>query len=420
MRDHPRLRVGRREGPPIGHRVTPQHPTISAPCLEFLWQVVVPESYRVLEAGPRLVATDPVPSPSWPDRLRGAWDSLRDGIGPSPSPRDAAMLGTLDERVERGRPRELTLDEWFTRLDAGPWPVVIDRMALATAGFGPHSRFTPTPRRLRTSGEGDRLAPSPGTHGRPDRGLPADHHGDRSPEAPGKPRGRAGEVAAWSLALRKAVIWGSDGSDRFQSVGRWRGDPRPAGARMGGTSADELALEGGRVWRFTAAGWPGPKASARLVDERSTAAWSWAIGLAVLFAGLVIRHRPAPIRGALVAGVMAIALVVIALDPSATTLAEGAAAGAGAVLFAWLGQSLRRIGRAPRPERRTHSSARVRLQVPPAAVGRRAPPRRPRPRRRRQVDRASADPRPLPLRRPRRPEHAGAIGSSSGWRITTA
>ena len=66
---------------------------------------------------------------------------------------------------------------------------------------------------------------------------------------------------------------------------------------------------------------------------------------------------------------MAIALVVIALDLPATKLAEGAAAGAGAVLFAWLGQSLRRIGRAPGPERRTHSSARVRLQVPPAAVG---------------------------------------------------
>ena len=350
-------------------RVTPRLPTVSAACLEFLWQVVVPEPFRVLDAGPRLVATDPEPEPSWPDRIWGAWDPLRHGFRTVPSPRDAAMLGTLDERVERGQRRELTLDDWFTRLDAGPWPVVIDRMALASAGFGPHSKVTPA--REGSAGEGEVLASL-----RP-LGLTVIPIGDfllittaaEAPKLERSPRGRSGGVAAWSLALRKGAIWGSDGSDRFQSVGHWRGDPTPVGARTGRASLDESAPEGGRIWRFAAAGWPGPTASARLVDDRSTAAWSWVVGLAVFFAGLVARHRPAPIRGALVAGVMAVALAALAMESAETKLAEGAAVGAGAVLFAWLGQSLRRIGRPPVNERRTHSSARVRLPVPPAAVG---------------------------------------------------
>ncbi len=351
------------------YRVAPRHPTVSAPCLEFLWQVVVPEPYRVLEAGPRLVATEPVPSPSWLDRIRGAWNPLRHGVRAEPSPLDAAMLGTLHEHLERGGPRELTLDEWFTRLDAGPWPIVIDRMALASAGFAPHSRSTPT---RGESANDAKVIPSFRPLGLTVIPIGNLHLITTAAEAP-KIResilGRAGGVAAWSVALRKGVIWGSDGSDRFQSVGRWRGNTSPAGARTREASPDELAPEGGRVWRFTGAGWPGPLTSARLVDDRSTTAWSWVIGLAVLLAGLATRHRPTPIRGAFIAGVMAITLVLIALDLSDARLAEGAAAGAGAILFVWLGQSLRQTGVGSGPGRRTHSSARVRFPMPPAAAG---------------------------------------------------
>ncbi len=34
--------------------------------------------------------------------------------------------------------------EWLSRWDSGPWPIVVDRLALSSAGFGPKSQCVPS------------------------------------------------------------------------------------------------------------------------------------------------------------------------------------------------------------------------------------------------------------------------------------
>ncbi len=62
---------------------------------------------------------------------------------PGPHP-VAEAIRLLDDRLAGSISAELTFAEWFTRWDAGPWPVVIDRTSLGTAGLGPKSRCMPT------------------------------------------------------------------------------------------------------------------------------------------------------------------------------------------------------------------------------------------------------------------------------------
>ena len=46
------------------------------------------------------------------------------------------MLRLLDDKLADTAAAELTFAEWFSRWDSGPWPVVIDRVALSAAGLG--------------------------------------------------------------------------------------------------------------------------------------------------------------------------------------------------------------------------------------------------------------------------------------------
>ncbi len=53
-------------------------------------------------------------------------------------------LRTLDDRLVDSVSDELTFAEWLSRWDSGPWPIVVDRLALSCAGFGPKSQCVPS------------------------------------------------------------------------------------------------------------------------------------------------------------------------------------------------------------------------------------------------------------------------------------
>src|SRR5207247_7726976 len=68
-----------------------------------------------------------------------AWDFFRSRTAPG----DAAQLRALDDQLLQTPADELTFAEWFCRWDSGDWPVVIDRLALNSAGLGPKSPCLP-------------------------------------------------------------------------------------------------------------------------------------------------------------------------------------------------------------------------------------------------------------------------------------
>ncbi|MBV8315136.1 MAG: hypothetical protein JOZ53_09370, partial [Planctomycetaceae bacterium] len=265
--------------------VRPELPATSLPCVGFRWQVVAPEPWVVARSGPGLVPADPVTAPPWIRRPFGSWRG--EAGDPSSRAHEAAMLRALDERVVATRPEEVALGEWFLRWDSGTWPLVIDRLALGSAGWGPKSRVLP-PRADPARRGAARAAVRPlGLTVVPIGGVLLITTQAEAPDRPGGPLRDPAAREAWETTLREASAWGADRSDRFQSVARWRGEVTPKA--LASSEADDDSAQapaGWRVWRFAAPGWPGPDALVRLVDERSRAAWRWAVALAVLVVGI--------------------------------------------------------------------------------------------------------------------------------------
>src|SRR5207302_3884248 len=109
----------------------PEPPTFSFPCLSLCWEVALPGSSIVEEAGPQLVEADPSPVASWSRRLLGPWPrpwSWRSPLTASKAGSDS--LRDLDARVAAMAGTKGTLGDLFTRWDAGRSPLVIDRLAL--------------------------------------------------------------------------------------------------------------------------------------------------------------------------------------------------------------------------------------------------------------------------------------------------
>ncbi|MBV8606727.1 MAG: hypothetical protein JO034_04610, partial [Singulisphaera sp.] len=263
---------------------------------------------------------------------------------PSNRAHKAAMLRALDECVVATRPEEVTLGEWFMRWDSGTWPLVIDRLALGSAGWGPKSRVLP-PRADPARRGAARAAVRPlGLTVVPIGGVLLITTQAEAPDRPGGPLRDPAAREAWETTLREASAWGADRSDRFQSVARWRGEVTPKA--LASSEADDDSAQapaGWRVWRFAAPGWPGPDALVRLVDERSRAAWRWAVALAVLVVGIAAGRLPAPTRAAGVAALLAVALLAVTIPVArASEVPSGAIGGALAVLCFWLGQALPR------------------------------------------------------------------------------
>ena len=134
-------------------------------------------------------------------------------------------LRRLDE-LSVASSEELAFAEWFTRWDSGPSPLLVDRLALGAAGYGPRTRCVPV--RLDPAGQsvslrtlqkyGLTLIPLDG-------GLVITSQAEVS---------RFDPLRSWRSVGAETLLWGSDRTDRFQTVPRWRGEVTPHESPGGG------------------------------------------------------------------------------------------------------------------------------------------------------------------------------------------
>ncbi len=117
----------------------PERPTASLESLAFRWEIVVPEPWVVATHGRSLLACDPTSAPTGCAAAAAPWRWSKK----VESKHEAEVLRVLDHQAAETTLNEMTLGECFTRWDAGSVPVVLDRMALESGGWGPRSRVSP-------------------------------------------------------------------------------------------------------------------------------------------------------------------------------------------------------------------------------------------------------------------------------------
>ena len=283
-------------------------PGTTLPCLSFVWQVNAPERFALASESLDLVAT------SAADRL-GPEAAMR-GIHAPPGAKggDAAeiatataMLADLDRAVRENPPVETTLGEWFLRLDAGRWPLVLDRLALQGIGWGPKSRIN------LADGDTNPARPSTARAVFQSLGLTLEPMGAAlvvSTEAGREPqRTTPAARAALGRDLVDAAIVGADRSDRYQSAARWRGEATPRAWLASETPDRGLVATGWRSHRFVASSWPVASVAVRVGEARD--AWRFAalggagIVMLLLGAGAVraaLRRGPGRRAGLTLAG----------------------------------------------------------------------------------------------------------------------
>ena len=260
------------DGPMIdGGRARPELPLVSLPCLSFVWELVTPPDWKAVDHGPGLIAGDWEGGSGWPLAALGL------GTRPWSFPwarRGAPnqdWLRTLDDRLVDSVSDELTFAEWLSRWDSGPWPIVVDRLALSCAGFGPKSQCVPS----QVKGErpsislttlrqyGLALVPFPNV-------LVITTEAEAS---------RLEQRDRLSEAIAESIIWGSDPSDRFQTLARWRGEPSPKVVSAAGyETAKWIKLPPGwSTWRFLRPGLPGNDSFVYLIDVKTRIISGWII-----------------------------------------------------------------------------------------------------------------------------------------------
>ncbi len=325
-------------------RLRPERPGFSMPCLSLAWELVVPDSWQISEWGGALTPSDPSDThPGFLDRLTSlrpdaTW-SWRRSVG-----RDAEadkMLRDFHTRIMATRSEETSLGEWFTRLDAGRWPMVIDRLAIASAGWGPRSRIVP-PRSLPATETLQSLGLTVMTVG---HALLITTH-DRAPAD-------LATSPEWSSTVRDAAAWGADSSDRFQSVSRWREEATP---RI--TASDPFDSPGsgaGRtVKRFFASGWPVADVDVRLTNCQQKKTVMWVFALAVLTLGLACRSRSRAFRVSLNTALIGLSLIATATVPLwLLGVSNGLLMGSFALALLGLGEALPALRRLRRREPRS-------------------------------------------------------------------
>src|SRR5262249_27784923 len=131
-----------------GSPVRPEAPEIALPCLSFIWEIVTPPEWRPVDCGPGLSANDPKDPADWLSGPLGLWRPSLSFFRRRFAADVADRIRLLDERLDDVTADELSLAECFARWDSGPWPILIDRLALVSAGLGPRS--TCAPRRVKS------------------------------------------------------------------------------------------------------------------------------------------------------------------------------------------------------------------------------------------------------------------------------
>ena len=199
---------------------------MSFPCLSFTWELVAPGGYEAVDCGPGLVAVDGERPVNWRDGGLELWKRAWDLVRGSRDRQNAQVISTLDLRLDESTGDEWTFAEWFARWDSGPRAVIIDRLGLNRAGFGPKSV----------------CSPGRATVKRPSIALEAlERHGlgvvvfpsalliTTASEVPG-----FHEQKRLSGAVAEALHWGADRGDRFQTLPRWK--------------RAKIVTQGGRAW----------------------------------------------------------------------------------------------------------------------------------------------------------------------------
>ncbi len=325
------------EGPgPFPLRLASVLPTCSLPCLSFVWEIATPTNWDVADSSPGLLATDPRPGRSRSERLLGLTWGRPPGSGARAILDDReAILRDLDALPGNNKDGETKLGEWLLRLDAGRWPLVVDRMALRAAGLGPGTRLV-------SSGPNPE-GPTSASLVLQSHGLAAEPIGGAlliTTQAERPERTSAGDAswASWMDAVRTATVEGADESDRFQSPGRWEGEATPRALAAG--EAPDRTASAWSIRRFASTGWPDPSASVLLEDRTSGLTRSWMLTLLILAAALLTRDRPWRVRGAVASGLLGIAAILLSSTwPGTSGVAQGLLRGVLASLAGWICRS---------------------------------------------------------------------------------
>ncbi|WP_165227420.1 hypothetical protein [Aquisphaera insulae] len=350
-----------------GGTIRPLMPVFDLPCLSFSWEVVAPPGRRVAGATGYLVAAEPEVVPSWPFGALG-FPSLpwRARQGTTAVVAESTWK-RLDEILTANPAQEMSFSAWFIRWDSTSTPVLIDRVSLAAAGYGPRSRcdLSRDPSGISTSQRslerhGLAVIPVDGTL------IVTTAAASREFEA-----GRS-----WNASVGEALLWGSDRSDRLQSVARWRGEFTPV------ESASDLGRPGLRPppgwssWHLACVSWPSESAGVVIRDDRSASLPRWiaAAMVAIVLCLLVVRLSP---RRALVLPTLLLALSVLGrlwLGRDPYELLAGAFFGSAVGLLVSLGRTITlQEFRRSHPTRQSASHVGIRLtrsmaRVAPAAT----------------------------------------------------
>ena len=306
-------------------------PRYSLPCLSSSWEVVPADG---LEAEPR---------GGVPLRAGGGGEEWR-SWNASPS----SVPSMLVEQAEAAGPIEPTLGDWLARIDAGPIPVLADRLAMAGAGFGPDSR-------LAASGAGspeDRLATA---------GLAIVAVGEAglltTVEVAFAIRDGQEDRQGLAFLLAGAALEGSDPSDRYLSAAEWRGSATPS--IRGGSAGSPSPSRAARRWVELGVFSGGWNVSWR--DLGSGRALRWAVAVALL--GLGLGWRTSPRRVLAAAWGLAVAVGLVA----STVEFEGWSAAGGGFLLGAVASGCVWVGGARGSRRRgtwlSGSSSRRRLRL---------------------------------------------------------
>ncbi len=254
-----------------GARMEPVIPSISLPCVSFVWEVVTPPAWKSIDPGAGFITVTRTAEQAWPLRALGlpqwVWRLPMRGNRVD----GESAWAELDSKLEDAVSDQLTLAQWFTRWDAASWPVVVDRLALNAAGFGP--RTVCTPRRVQGGRSGlaiSTLARCGLALVRFPGAIVITTEGESAAIDP------SGQLAA---AIAEATFWGSDRTDRFQSLSRWRGELSPRTTVAGADEPGErpgLPPERIVTW-YARPEWPDANSFVYIVDANARITRGWLI-----------------------------------------------------------------------------------------------------------------------------------------------
>ncbi len=315
------------DAPASSGKIEADRPIFSMPCLGFSWEIDAPTSWE-LEAGQAGVRVADFADPAGDSpRLPGPWGWFVAGR----DDRSATAIRELGLRARQFRPEGRNLGNWLRGLDAGSIPLVIDRLALCSAGIGPRSALN-LPRE-EASRDVFEIFASLGLVAQPIEGailITTGWISDRS-----------------GPAIRAAIARGSDANDRFQSVARWRGEPSPA--PRASSSPDDSPR------RFVASSWPESGPVVGLVDRPSRKVRAGGLGLALVLAGVAARRVSPRKRAIMIALILApVCFHLTFMNPSSNPIPQAIAWASLAVVAFWFGLAI------PSPSRRL---ARIRPAV---------------------------------------------------------